>query len=141
MAYERVYSVWDYFDGILNGIADVGGAPHYFDAIWDAVEEEYSKQYKLYAVGPEFLRRSIRKNEIFRAWALRFHNGEVDVKTHPGLDGQDPEWAEIEVWIKGHLGELEALPQLYTPKFRRLPGQDGVPWGLLVFGAEWAVVE
>ena len=35
MAFERVYSVLDYYDGPRAGIANFQGEPHYFICGWD----------------------------------------------------------------------------------------------------------
>jgi hypothetical protein len=33
--YEKVHTVLDYYDGILTGVADYNGNPHFFECIFD----------------------------------------------------------------------------------------------------------
>jgi hypothetical protein len=123
--------VWDLYDGVRTGIADLNGAPHYFSSLYDETADEYSDNFKLYPVGPEFTQRAMRKWDIYRAWERKFHNGEADLKTHPGHRGIDTEYDELQSWLDDEIARLQALPTLYRAKFRELPAQEGLPRGML----------
>jgi hypothetical protein len=109
----------------------VDGAPHYFASQFDEGTGDYSDNFKVYPVGPEFMQRAMRSWEIYRAWESRFHNNEAELSTHPGHGNIDAEYDELESWLDAQIARLQALPTLYKAKFRALPNQDGLPLGIL----------
>lgn len=127
MKYERVYAVWDYYDGVRTGIADLNGAPHYFASQFDEAADDYSDNFKLYPVDAEFMERAMRYSAIFRAWERQFHSGEVKLNTHPGHGGIDLEYDELKSWLDRKVGQLQALPELHQANFRVLPDQEALP--------------
>jgi len=131
MRYERVHVIWDLYDGVRTGIADLDSIPHYFVSQYDDGPDEYSDNYKLHPVGPEFMRRALRCWEIYRAWERKFHSGEAALKTHPGFGGVDSEYDELRAWLDSHIARLGALSLLYRGNFRELPGQEGLPGAML----------
>ena len=131
MRYERVHAIWELYDGIPTGVADLNGAPHYFASQFDVRADNYSDDFKLYPVSPEFMQRVMRNWDIFRAWERKFHNGGADLSTHPGHGGIDTEYDELKSWLDDRVTRLQALPLLYRATFRELPGQDDLPGGML----------
>ena len=131
MLYERVHVIWDFYDGVRTGIADLDGTPHYFASQFDEGFDDYSDNFKLHPVGPEFMRRAVRNWNIYRAWERKFYNDEADIKTHPGHGGIDAEYDQLRSWLDKQVVLLEALPSLYRAKFRALPDQEGLPGGML----------
>ena len=131
MRYERVHVIWDLYDGVRTGIADLDVVPHYFASQFDEGADDYSDNFKLYPVGPEFMQRAMRNWDIYRAWERKFHSGEADLRTHPGHGGIDTEYDELKSWLDDQVPRLQALPFLYRAKFRELPGQEGLPGGML----------
>ena len=133
MRYERVHVIWDLYDGVRTGIADLDVVPHYFDfaSQFDEDADDYSDNFKLYPVGPEFMQRAMRNWDIYRAWERKFHSGEADLRTHPGHGGIDTEYDELKSWLDDQVPRLQALPFLYRAKFCELPGQEGLPGGML----------
>lgn len=123
--------VWDYYDGVRTGIADLNGSPHYFACEFDESADEYSNSFKLYPVGRDFMQRATRNWRIYRTWERKFHNGEADVKTHPGHGGVDAEYDELQAWLDSQVTRLRALPSLYSAEFRAIPGQEGLAAGVL----------
>lgn len=65
MAYERVYSVTDYWDGIRAGAADYGGVPHIFRSVWRADDDDWD-------LGRYFLRPISGEQAAWEAewWAI-----------------------------------------------------------------------
>ena len=131
MKYERVYAIWDLYDGVRTGVADLNGAPHYFASQFDEGQDLYSDNFKLYPVSAEFVDRTLRHWAIFRAWELQFHNDKVAIETHPGHGGVNREYDDLKSWLDQKVGQLEALPTLFRVKFRALPGQEALPQGVL----------
>lgn len=50
MTLERVYAVWDYWDGIRSGFADFRGSPHYFAATWEESSDDHAPVFTLVPV-------------------------------------------------------------------------------------------
>src|SRR5690349_2382719 len=124
MAYERVHTIWDLYDGIRTGVADMNGVPHYFASQFDESSDDYSDNFKLCPVDAEFMQRAMRNWTIYRAWERQFHSGEAELLTHPGHGGVDAEYDELKSWLDAKVADLQPLPTLYKAKFRELPGQD-----------------
>jgi hypothetical protein len=131
MTFERVHTIWDLYDGIRTGVADLNGAPHYFASHFDESADDYSNNFKLYPVGAEFMQRAMRNWAIYRAWERRFQSGEAELRTHPGQGGLDAEYDELKSWLDAEVADLQPLPMLYNAQFRALPGQDDLPGAML----------
>lgn len=131
MQYERVYAVWDFYDGVRTGVADLNGVPHYFASQFDNDADDYSDDFKLYPVDADFMQRAMRHWAIYRAWERLFHSGKAELETHPGHGGIDAEYDELKSWLDDKVRQLHALLAHYRADFRALPGQDALPLGIL----------
>ena len=96
MALERVYMVWDFYDGERSGIADYRGLPHYFECALDGDSGEYAEAYDLWPIDQGLLASAMEQWQLYRAWERRFHFGEVPVETNPGHRGQDHRYDELQ---------------------------------------------
>jgi hypothetical protein len=131
MPTEQVHAVWGYWDGIRSGVADFDGKPVYFEQEWSEETDDYSASFRLKPVSPTVLADVLEQSQIFRTWELRFHNGEVEQDTHPGLLGQSTRYAELESKLKDHLAKLDALAVRVGGKFLALPNQEHLPAGAM----------
>ncbi len=131
MKYERVHDIWHYYDGVRIGIADLEGTPHYFVSQFDMVANDYSDYFKLYPVEQDFMERAVRMSAIYRAWERKYHEGHVELASHPGVGGVDPEYDELKSWLDAQIVQLQATAGLFTADFRTLPNQDALPTGML----------
>lgn len=131
MTYERVHTIWDLYDGIRTGVADMNGAPHHFASQYDESADDYSGNFKLYPVDAQFMQRAMREWAIYRAWERQFHSGEAELRTHPGHGGIDTEYDKLKLWLDAEIVRLHPLPTLYKAEFRELPGQDDLPGAML----------
>ena len=127
MKYERVHAVWDYYDGVRTGVADIDGAPHYFAARFDAVEDEYSDLFTVYPVNGQFMEHVARQWTIFRNWQRRYHSGEIGGETHPGHGGLEAEYVNLTTWLDAQVMTLRPLPTLYRAEFRAVQDQEPLP--------------
>lgn len=96
--YERVFTVTDYYDGPLRGIADYNGQPHFFDlydGILDESANDYSYLYRLTPVPHDVFRLALEDWEIWRRWELAFHTGEAALHSHPALPQDAARHSEI----------------------------------------------
>jgi hypothetical protein len=131
MKYEKVHTIRDYHDGVRSGMADLNGAPHYFLCLLDDVADEYSDDYRLYPVSPQFMAKALRHWAIFRAWEANFHRGLVSVESHPGHGGLDAEYDDLARWLDGQIRSLEPIANTRRGTFRAVAGQLGLPAGVL----------
>lgn len=131
MKYERVYAVWDYYDGVRTGIADLNGVPYYLASQFDKNADDHSENFKLYPVDAEFMERAMRHWAIWEAWERLFHIGEAKLETHPGNGGINLEYDELKSWLDYKVEQLQALPTLYRAQFRVRAGQKASPKGML----------
>jgi hypothetical protein len=131
MATERVYAVWEYYDGIRSGVADFRGEPHYFEQPWSEQLDDYLPTFLLKAISQSTLIEVLEQAQIFRDWEAAFHRGEVEQDTHPGLPGQNPRYAELEATLKAKLAEPDLVCKHAQGLFSVLPDQAPRPLGVL----------
>jgi hypothetical protein len=96
--YERVFTVSDYYDGPLRGIADYNGQPHFFDlyhCTFDESANEYSYLYRLTPVPRDVFRLALEDWEIWRRWEAAFHTGKATLDSYPALPHDAVRYAEI----------------------------------------------
>lgn len=131
MQFEKVHTIRDFYDGVRSGTADLSGAPHYFASVFDDRMDDYTQQFRLYAVSAQFMERELRAWTIYRIWETKFHRGLEPLETHPAHGGIVPEFDELSEWLNEQIKALAPVPTLYTATFRALPGQDELPSGIL----------
>ena len=129
MNVEPVYSVWDYYDGILSGVAGYRGSPHYFVRDWSEEEQAESSTCTLIPIAESELVEVVARERSYREWEAKFHRGEVDVDTHPGAEGQSASYLELQRTFKAR-ASLASL-RLSTPEFSAVPGQAALPKGVM----------
>jgi hypothetical protein len=140
MAFERVYMVWDIYDGVRSGIANYRGDPHYFNCALDRDNGD-SDSYELWPIAQEQLALATEQWQLYRAWEKRFHSGEVPVETHPGHRGQNPRYEELGGRIDQWLRTRGASAHRALAKFRACEEQPDLPTGCLrEVEVEWADV-
>lgn len=103
MAFERVYIVWDYYDGPRSGIADYSGQPHHYACEWNAGSDDYSDLFVLKPIDQQTLALALEQWTIWRAWEAAFQRGEKTQETHPALPGQDRRYAELDAQLRARL--------------------------------------
>jgi hypothetical protein len=108
MSFERVYTIWDYYDGVRSGIADYRGVPHFYSCEWDEAADDYSDTFILKPVDSETFALALEQWKIWREWERKFALGEVLRSTHPGLAGQDERYAQLKTKLDQRISS--ALP-------------------------------
>jgi hypothetical protein len=141
MAFEPVYMVWDLYDGVRSGLACYGGAPHYFECELDNEHGGYSEVYLLWPIGQQLLMLATEQWQLYRAWEMRFHLGEVPLETHPGHRGQNPRYDELEDQIDRNLNSLGTPTGRAFAEFQPISDQPELPEGCLrEMEVEWRPV-
>jgi hypothetical protein len=126
MAFERVYTVWDYHDSPRSGIADYLGKPHYYECEWDAGTDDYSDTFSLKPVDEKTLALALEQWSIWRNWEFAFHRGEKRQETHPKLPGQSKRYAELDAELEARLARLTPEIKVYG-NFRARSDQPEIP--------------
>lgn len=93
--YDRVFTVYDYYDGPRKGIASFLGKPHLYECIFDETKDDYSDLFRLTPIGEDTLRLAQEDWDIWQRWEYAFHNGKAQVDTHPALPVDASRHAEL----------------------------------------------
>jgi hypothetical protein len=83
--FERVYTVPDWYDGPVAGIADYRGSPHRFRRRWDAPGDECAPDFELEPVSEPVLALETALWSQWVRWLDAFDAGHTDLSTHPCL--------------------------------------------------------
>jgi hypothetical protein len=131
MAYERVYTVWDYYDGVRSGIANYTGHPHHYACEWDKEADDYAVTFLLTPIDEDTLALALEQWRIFRDWEMEFHRGQRSQGTHPGLPGQNSRYTELDALLKTRLAVASQRHIRKRGIFRALQEQDNLPKGVI----------
>ena len=127
---DRVYMVWDFYDGVRSGIADYEGRPHYFECPFDAEAQDFAETYDLYPICDETLELAQEQWAIYRAWELSFHSGKALHESHPGHGGVDSRYDELESRIQGSI-KVQPMSASASGTFTRKEDQPELPVGCI----------
>jgi hypothetical protein len=130
MAFERVHTIWDYYDGPREGLADFLGQPHYYKSSWDTAADDWSPMYELAPVDAETLQLALEQWAIWLAWNEKFRAGQVAEESHPGHGGKIPRYDELEVILKSRIPDLESNRVTAEGSFDTIAGESVVQWVL-----------
>jgi hypothetical protein len=130
MTYERVHTIWDYYDGPRSGIADYAGVPHYYLSEFDEEKDEYTDTFLLRQIDDATFQLILKQWKIWRIWELAFHSGQRDKSSHPALPGQDETYAQLGIEIRSEIDTLATDPVVARAVFRALPDQTELPKGV-----------
>jgi hypothetical protein len=112
MEFETVYTIDDWWDGPVSGLADYGGRPHAYLREFDTGADDWSPVFELWPVDKETLRLARERWAIWLRWQAAFHGGRTDISTHPAL----PE----------ERARYEELQRLLGERWERPPGVDAI---------------
>jgi hypothetical protein len=133
---ETVFTVNDYYDGPLKGIANFQGKPHFYERIFDAASDDYSDMYRLTPIDDRTFRLAMEAWEIWRRWEVAFHTGKTDMKSHPTLPENVARHEELKLVLDVALqSSLSAITQ--TGKFSVLGQSDQPPGELRNLQVRW----
>jgi hypothetical protein len=142
VAFERVYTVWDYYDGERSGIAAFSGQPHRYECEWNASKQDYADTFVLTPIDQDTLALAMEQWSIWREWEDAFYRGEVPQSTHPGLPGSHGRYAQLEASLKARIPAKSAKQRRARGFFRSIPAQENAPPGMIrELEVEWTDVE
>jgi len=99
--YERIYTVTDYYDGIVAGVADFNGQPHYYECIFE--DDNYSQVFLLHPIDYETFQLALEDWDIWERWNDARDQGQVNLETHPALPEERERHDEISKILKSKL--------------------------------------
>ena len=123
MAFERVYTVWDYYDGPRSGIDAYSGESHHYECEWDETKNNYAETFVLTPIDKETLSLAMEQWLIECEWRAAFRRGSVPQSTHPALPGKHPRYAELEMTLKARISALPVSHKRASAVFRAQAGQ------------------
>ena len=103
LGYEKVYTVTDYYDGEVQGVADLDGKPHFYDRIWDPSNSEYSNLFRLTPISQERFQLALEDWEIWLRWEHAFHNRHIGPEPHGVLPEDSARHEEIKLVLDAAL--------------------------------------
>jgi hypothetical protein len=101
--YERVFTVTDYYDGPVQGIANYQGEPHFYESIFDEANDEYSKLFRLTPLDAETFHLAMEDWNIWKRWEFAYLGGQTDISTHPALPHDANRHTELKRILDGTL--------------------------------------
>jgi hypothetical protein len=135
--FETVFSVTDYWDGPLTGIANYRGNPHYNERIFDETTDKYSEKFRLTPVDSQTLQLAMEAWEIWKRWEAAFQQRKTDLARHPRYSADSERYAEINRKVQKALARPEQDSITQIGKFE--PVEDSnLPRGVMrVFQVSW----
>ena len=106
--WERVYTVTDYWDGPRAGVADCGGKPHIYAALFDQDLGEWDPEdrYELSPLAPGLLSAVKEDWAIWRRFELALKTGRIATPEREEDWGALPEDRGRRVELQRHLAEV-----------------------------------
>jgi hypothetical protein len=139
VAYERVHTVSEYYDGPRDGMADYLGAPHRYKSVWDAAADDWTETFELIPVDAETFRLEIERWQIWRAWERAFHLGQAAQESHPGYGGKNARYDELGKLVGARMASLKPLEVHVTASFRAPLGQELPGYMMRELEVEWGL--
>jgi hypothetical protein len=131
--YEPVFTMTEYYDGPVKGIANFMGKAHFYERVFDKAKDEYSNLFLLTPISAESFELAIEDWAIWRRWETAYHTGKADIGSHPALPNEANRHAELKQILDKSLvtdrdnaitrvGQFEVLGESDLPKgvFRAL---------------------
>ncbi|MGJ5205965.1 hypothetical protein [Bradyrhizobium sp. HKCCYLR20261] len=126
MAWDRVYTVNDYYDGPRLGLADVDGVPHIYEAEFDHSTEDYGDTYFVSPVDPQLFALIVEDWDIWLRWDAAFKRGEVPHHTHPALPGDRERHEALKIAIGDRLKADRARARYKRARFGVSPARETI---------------
>jgi hypothetical protein len=130
VAFERVHTIWDYYDGPREGLADFHGRPHYYKNAWDEAADDWSPWYALVPIDADTLHLAMEQWAIWLAWNEKFRAGKVPLESHPGNGGQIARYDELETILESRIPSPGPDAVTAEGKFEVVAGESVVQWAL-----------
>ena len=103
--FELVYTITDYYDGPIGGLADYQGSPHIYEVLWNAPRDSQSSDhlFRLSPVDKDTLALALEDWGIWLRWEEAFQAGMIAQSTHPALPSERARHEELQVLLATRL--------------------------------------
>jgi hypothetical protein len=105
--FETIYTMTDYHDGPVAGVADFRGAPHRYQAEWIEGEQEFGDWYTLTPIDEQTLGLALEEWRIWLRWRVAFDRGSTSQATHPALPEDRPRWEALQPLLSNGFAALQ----------------------------------
>lgn len=143
--WERVHTVFDYYDGPRVGFADFDGMPHAYNSIFreDLDDWDPDGRFELSPVGPEVFALAMEHWEMWLRWADACNTGRTPRSTHPVLPDDRARYDEIHPIVEEAMKIDPARRRVAIGDFRRFPDYrvGFVPKHLVWYDVRWTPAE
>ena len=127
MAWERVYTINDFWDGPRLGIADVEGIPHIYRSPFDTAADAFAEYFLVAPIDRDLLDLVLEDWRIWIRWEQAYKRGEASKETHPALPKDRERYEEIKRLISNRLFVDADTGQKLKAEFRTVKvGWDGI---------------
>jgi len=136
--HEIVFTISDYYDGPIKGIANYQGKPHFYECIFDESAGYFSESFLLTPLNSETFLLAMEDWEIWRRWEVAFHSGKANLNTHPALPPDANRHAELKRVLEKSLvsDPLKAITRI--GQFRGLGESNLRPGVLRPLQVKWS---
>lgn len=135
---ERVYGVVDYYDGVLDGVADYQGRPHAF--VLDGDADSLLPIYRLSPLSFETMTLFQEAWDIWRRWELAQAVSSANVGVVAALPEDRARHDELASLLTAQLSVPAEATLRARGAFARSPGSDPAQDGLWAMEVEWSDV-
>ena len=131
-AFERVYTVMDWYDGPLAGVADFDGAPHAYRLIWreDRDDRDPEERFELSPVPADVVALVLEDDALWARWQAAYVAGRAPEPPDGAecvLPADLPRRRELNALLRGRL-EVDPVRRLVARgEFRARPGAEPGP--------------
>jgi hypothetical protein len=84
-AYEKVFTVEQFWDCPRRGIANLRDRPHFYQSEWDVRTDDWALTFVLSTATDTVFGWALESWEIWRRWETAFLKGETPFETRPAL--------------------------------------------------------
>ena len=104
---ERVHTIFNYYDGPREGIADMDGKPHVYKCQFSEADDDWTDLFWLMEIDQALFGLAKEEYEIFRRWRAEFDSGEVALDSGPALPADRSRFAELKAAIGNRLDVVQ----------------------------------
>ena len=133
MSFEVVYT-YEWHDGPRQGVANLGGSPHFFQTEGGEGDGKSGDKFLLMPIDPETFDLVLEDLAIWRRWEEAFHQGTATFETHPALP---EDWGKHEKVKRLLVGRLVVDPVYAIRKSGEFRNRNDRNWS----GYGWRPLE
>ncbi len=135
LAWERVYTINNFWDSPRFGVADLSGRPHIYEAPFNEAKDDYEDFFLVSPIDPDLLTLVLEDWDIWNRWSEAFHRGDASRDTHPALPEDRPRHDELKELIGNRFRTDPTNCRKFTAEFRSVrQGWNGME-------VEWSELE